>query len=55
MDVPPLVDLKEFEKDTVVVLDTGAGQLEFDDGEIFLTVTEVPEGMPLGALGSFLA
>lgn len=50
MEVEPVLDLNEFEKDNVEVL-------EFDDGETLfgndLTVTDVPEGIPL-TLSRFL-
>ena len=54
MEVEPVLDLNEFEKDNVEVL-------EFDDGDcedetLFgndLTVTDVPEGIPL-TLSRFL-
>ena len=52
MDVDPFFDLNELEKETVVVDDDDPFEEELlDVGKTDLTVTEVPEGMPLGVEG----
>ena len=54
MEVEPVLDLNEFEKDNVEVLEFDDG--DCDDETLFgndLTVTDVPEGIPL-TLSRFL-
>lgn len=56
MEDDPFLDLNVLENDTlavaVVVLDDAE---DAEEGDMFRTVTVVPLGIPLGALGSFLS